>query len=62
MAATGLRPARKRAADLLVLKSYMERGALRPLIDSSYAMSEVAKAHRRVETGHKRGHVILTMA
>ena len=62
MAATGLRPAPKRAADLLVLKAYMERGALHPLIDSSFGMSEVATAHRRVETGHKRGHVILTMA
>lgn len=62
MAATGLRPARERAADLLMLKSFMERGALHPLIDSCYPMTEVAAAHRRVETGHKRGHVILTLA
>lgn len=62
VSATGLRPAAARAADLLVLKGLMERGALRPLFDGAYAMTEVAAAHRRVETGHKRGHVILNMA
>lgn len=61
MAATGLRPARERFADLVVLKAFMEQGALHPLIDSCYPMSEVADAHRRVETGHKRGHVILNL-
>lgn len=49
------------AADLGVLKGLMEIGNYRPLRDSTVAMTEVADAHRRVETGHKRGHVVLAL-
>ncbi|MFF1634224.1 NAD(P)-dependent alcohol dehydrogenase [Leifsonia sp. NPDC058248] len=36
-----------------------EQGGLRPVIDSAYGLDDVAEAHRRVATGHKRGNVVL---
>ena len=36
-----------------------EQGGLRPVIDSTYELDDVAEAHRRVATGHKRGSVVL---
>lgn len=62
VSATGLRPARERARDLLVLKELTESGRLRPVIDGAYSADRIAEAHRRVETGHKTGHVIVTFA
>jgi NADPH:quinone reductase-like Zn-dependent oxidoreductase len=62
VAATGLRPARERANDLLVLKELTESGKLRPVIDRCYPMQQAAEAHRHVETGHKTGHVVIDLA
>lgn len=56
---TGL--ARITRADLQYLADLAEQGALRPVIDRSYALDEVADAHRYVDTGRKRGNVVLTM-
>jgi NADPH:quinone reductase-like Zn-dependent oxidoreductase len=36
-------------------------GAIRPVIDSSYPFDQIAEAHRRVDTGHKRGSVVVTV-
>ena len=38
-----------------------ESGALVPVIDSVHPLADVALAHRRVDTGHKRGNVVLRM-
>lgn len=62
VAATGLRSAPDKVADLLILKELTEAGKLRPIIDGCYPKEQIAAAHRRVETGHKRGHVIVTLA
>jgi NADPH:quinone reductase-like Zn-dependent oxidoreductase len=61
VSATGLRPPAEKAKDLLVLKALTEAGQLRPVIDGCYPMAQIAAAHRRVSTGHKRGHVIVTL-
>jgi NADPH:quinone reductase-like Zn-dependent oxidoreductase len=37
-------------------------GVLRPVIDSRYRFDEIVEAHRRVDTGHKVGSVIVTVA
>jgi NADPH:quinone reductase-like Zn-dependent oxidoreductase len=47
--------------DLLVLKELIEAGKVRPVIDRTYPLAEVAEAVRYVETGHARAKVIVTL-
>ncbi len=44
---------------LTALARLAESGALRPVIDRTFALAEAAKAHRYVDSGRKRGSVIL---
>jgi NADPH2:quinone reductase len=50
----------KRAA-LGVVTDLLERGALRPVIDRRYELDRIAEAHRYVDTGRKRGNVVIDM-
>jgi NADPH:quinone reductase-like Zn-dependent oxidoreductase len=61
VAATGLRPASEKAKDLNYLRDLAEAETLKPLVDRVYLLAQVAEAHRRVETGHKTGSVVITL-
>ncbi|MFZ4622179.1 MAG: NAD(P)-dependent alcohol dehydrogenase [Bacteroidota bacterium] len=47
--------------DVLFFKELMETGKLRPVIDRTYPLEQVADAFRYVETGEKTGNVVITV-
>ena len=49
--------ARRNVAEISELAT---AGTVVPVVDSAFAAAEIAEAHRRVDTGHKRGSVVVT--
>ncbi|SMF81518.1 NADPH:quinone reductase [Azospirillum oryzae] len=54
-------PASERPEDVLELARLAEAGVLKPVIDRIYGFSQIADAHAHVETGHKRGSVVVSI-
>ena len=46
-------------ANLVALTGVIEAGRLRPAIDRVYPFERIVEAHRYVETGRKRGHLVI---
>jgi NADPH:quinone reductase-like Zn-dependent oxidoreductase len=54
-------PPRMRKEDLLLLKTLLEAGEYRPVVDRAYPLADVREAHRYVDTHQKVGNVVLTV-
>jgi len=59
--ATGLQPVPELRLLLNELKTLLESGQLKSVIDRCYPLEEVAEAHQYVDTAHKKGNVIVVM-
>jgi NADPH2:quinone reductase len=46
---------------LRVVKDMLQRGELRPVIDRRYPLDHIVQAHRYVDTGRKKGNVVIAM-
>jgi len=50
-----------RREDLVLLGELATKGEIRPVIDRTYALDDIVEAHRYVDSGHKRGNVVVAV-
>lgn len=54
-------PAAERADDLRFLAKLAEAGEFNPVIDRRYPFERIIEAHTYVDTGRKKGNVVITL-
>ena len=52
-------PAAERLDDLQLLAQLASSGELKPAIDREYPMDQIVEAHRHVDSGRKKGNVVV---
>jgi NADPH:quinone reductase-like Zn-dependent oxidoreductase len=59
-ASGGMGPGREHGPRIAELLDMVNNGALRSVIDHTYAMDDIVQAHTCVQRRHKRGNVVVT--
>jgi NADPH:quinone reductase-like Zn-dependent oxidoreductase len=57
--ATGARPIPELKPLLKEIKTLMKKGQLKSVIDQCFSMEQIVAAHQYIDTGHKKGNIVL---